>query len=130
MSNQATHPGKLPKAGALTLHVRAVSGTYSTPGTRSVSEPGAYELSSILLGCRAPSRRDPSRFVCGAKLGEALEELRFMGVVRRWAHRSHATDVPRDVRRCPKARASGLAAVPLVAGDQLARVPISSGTGP
>ena len=60
------------------------------------------DLPSVLLACRAPSRRNPERFVCGAKLGESLEELRFMGVVRRWADRIRATDAPRDVRRCPK----------------------------
>lgn len=60
------------------------------------------DLPSTFLACRAPSRRNPERFVCGAKLGEALEDLRFMGAVRRWADRNRATDAPRDVRRCPK----------------------------
>jgi hypothetical protein len=63
---------------------------------------GLQTPEALLLACRAPSRRNPERFVCGAKLGEALEELRFMGVVRRWADRARATEAPRDVRRCPK----------------------------
>jgi len=63
---------------------------------------GLHSPDALLLACRAPSRRNPERFVCGAKLGEALEVLRFMGCVRRWADRARATDAPRDVRRCPK----------------------------
>jgi hypothetical protein len=84
----------------------AGSVTYETQRAPTApSRAGRYEgsdLPSTFLACRAPSRRNPERFVCGAKLGEALEDLRFMGVVRRWADRDRATDAPRDVRRCPK----------------------------
>jgi hypothetical protein len=72
---------------------------------RETDRGSAFEMddpAAVLLACRAPSRRNPERFVCGAKLGETLAEVRFMGVVRRWADRTRATDAPRDARRCPK----------------------------
>lgn len=83
---------------ARTSDARGEGGVATVPGRRDfdMDRPGS------LLECRAPSRRNPERFVCGAKLGESLEDVRFMGVVRRWADRSRATDAPRDVRRCPK----------------------------
>jgi len=77
---------------------RSQAGSESYTGERFEAE----DQPATLLACRAPSRRNPERFVCGAKLGEATSELRHMGVVRRWADRVRATDEPRDARRCPK----------------------------
>jgi hypothetical protein len=102
MSIRPTHPTEARTIRTLNPNDRGGNYASGLTGARSGTGLETEDLPSVLLACRAPSRRNPERFVCGAKLGESLEELRFMGVVRRWADRVRATDAPRDVRRCPK----------------------------
>ena len=53
------------------------------------------------LECHASS--GPGGRRCGAGLGEALIDLRLVGVFERWETRKEVAG-PRDVRRCPKCR--------------------------
>jgi hypothetical protein len=102
MSIHPTHPTEARTIRTLNPSDRGTAYAPGLTGARGGTGLETEDQLSVLLACRAPSRRNPERFVCGAKLGESLEELRFMGVVRRWADRIRATDAPRDVRRCPK----------------------------